>query len=45
MAIVYLKDFPEELWRKIKSVAAIEGKSIRQWVIDNLRKLVEKGEK
>jgi hypothetical protein len=39
---VYLNSFPVELWRKVKAAAALEGATVQQWVIDNLRKLVEK---
>jgi len=40
-----IRDFPEDILRWMKKHAVDEGKSLRQWVIDNLRKLVEKDSK
>ena len=42
---VYLNAVPRLLWGKVKATAALEGKTVQQWVIDNLRKLVEKESK
>jgi predicted HicB family RNase H-like nuclease len=44
MATIYLRDFPEELQRKVKSEAALRGISMKELVIRALTKyLKEKG--
>jgi len=45
MSSLLVKDVPEGFLRQIKIAALSQNKTLRQWVIDNLRKLVEKGEK
>jgi predicted HicB family RNase H-like nuclease len=45
LAHVYLDAVPRDLWRRVKAAAALDGVTVQQWVIDNLRKMVEKGDK
>lgn len=45
MAATYiLKGFDEDLWRKVKSLAALRGMTIKDLIIDLLEKEVKKGE-
>jgi len=34
-------NMPEELWRKVKSKSALQGKTITQWLIELLEKEVK----
>ena len=38
---VMIKAMPEELWREIKAIAAREGTSIQQYIIDLLRWVIK----
>jgi len=40
MATVILKEFPEDLHRKIKSVAAMRGLTMKQFIIDVMTEAV-----
>ena len=42
MSSLLVKDVPEGFLRQLKIAALSQNKTLRQWVIDNLRKLVEK---
>jgi len=43
MATIYLRDFPEELQRKVKSEAALKGISMKEFVIRALKAYLKKG--
>lgn len=43
MATYTLRDVDERLWSKVKELAAIRGVSIKQLIIDLLRREVEEG--
>ena len=35
---------PDDIHRKIKAQAALDGKTLSQWMTDAIRKTIEKGE-
>ena len=45
MATVYLRDFPEDLHRKAKSEAALEGISMKAFIIKALEEYLKKKHK
>jgi len=44
VAAYTLKEVDDKLWRKVKAVAALRGKSIKDLIIELLEKEVKKGE-
>ena len=42
MATVYLRDFPRDLHRKAKSEAALEGITLREFVIKTIEEYLKK---
>ena len=36
MAVIYIRDVPEEVYRGFKSEAALAGKSLPRWALDRL---------
>lgn len=45
MPSLNVRRFPDDLLHRVKLAATQQQQTIRQWVIDNLRKLVEKESK
>lgn len=45
MSSLNVRRFPEDLLHRVKMAATQSKQTIRQWVIDNLRKMVERGDK
>ena len=45
MATIYLRDFPEDLHRKAKSEAALEGISLKAFIIKALEEYLKKKQK
>jgi predicted HicB family RNase H-like nuclease len=37
-----LTGIPPDLWRQVKSAAALEGKTLSEWILDALRKAVRR---
>lgn len=44
MAAYTLKEVDDKLWRKVKSLAALRGITIKELILDLLEKEVKKGE-
>lgn len=44
MKSLNVRNFPDDLLHRVKLAATQSRQTIRQWVIDNLRKMVEKGD-
>jgi plasmid stability protein len=42
MAVLNIRDFPEDLMRQLKAKAALEGKTLRALTIELLKKAVKK---
>jgi len=42
LSTLYIREFPEELWKALKVKAAQEGKTLKQVCIEILREAVEK---
>lgn len=37
-----LTQIPPDLWRQVKAAAALKGQTVREWILDVLRKAVQR---
>jgi plasmid stability protein len=45
MSSLFLREFPDDLRRRVKSAAALQGVTMRDWIVDALREAIDRQEK